>query len=183
MISPWAMDGVARRKKALPDQGSGHAADCLRVSPDFSAPSTLLGWLRLRLCRLSARARSESHQQIAPDQTGTSPMSPSKISLLAIAVASIGFAVGVSRFATAATQPIDDLASNEGIYVDKGNFKVMRGMAKTDPTAQIMKLGARPVEEGAIIFRSGDQLYIVDAVPAGGARMLNSFRDAFAPPG
>ena len=109
-------------------------------------------------------------------------MSPSKVSLLAIAVASIGIAVGVSRFATAAA-PIDDLASNEGIYVDKGNFKVMRGMAKTDPTAQIMKLGARPVEEGAIIFRSGDQLYIVDAVPAGGPHMLNSFRDAFAPPG
>jgi hypothetical protein len=110
-------------------------------------------------------------------------MSPSKVSLLAIAVASIGLAaVGVSRFATAAA-PIDDLASNEGIYVDKGTFKIMRGSAKTDPTAQIMKLGARPVEEGAIIFRSGDQLYIVDAVPGGGARMLNSFRDAFAPPG
>ena len=44
----------------------------------------------------------------------------------------------------------------------------MRGMAKTDPTAQIMKLGSRPVDQGAIIFRSGDQLYIVDAVPAGG---------------
>lgn len=110
-------------------------------------------------------------------------MSPTRISLIAIAIASIGIAVGASRLATAATQPIDDLASNEGIYVDKGSFKVMRGMAKTDPTAQIMKLGARPVEEGAIIFRSGDQLYIVDAVPAGGARMLNSFRDAFAPPG
>ena len=27
-----------------------------------------------------------------------------------------------------------------------------------------MKLGARPVDQGAIIFRSGDQLYIVDAV-------------------
>ena len=109
-------------------------------------------------------------------------MSPSKISLLAIAVASIGLAVGVSRFATAAA-PIDDLVSNEGIYVDKGTFKVMRGMAKTDPTAQIMKLGARPVDQGAIIFRSGDQLYIVDAVPSGGPHMLNSFRDAFAPPG
>ncbi|HEU0060116.1 MAG TPA: hypothetical protein VFR19_09590 [Hyphomicrobiaceae bacterium] len=109
-------------------------------------------------------------------------MTPSKLSLLAIAAASVGLAVALSHFATAATQPIDDLASNEGIYVDKGSFKVMRGMAKTDPTAQIMKLGARPVDQGAIIFRSGDQLYIVDAVPAG-AHMLNSFRDAFAPPG
>ena len=109
-------------------------------------------------------------------------MSPSKISLLAIAVASIGLAVGVSRFATAAA-PIDDLVSNEGIYVDKGTFKIMRGTAKTDPSAQIMKLGARPVDEGAIIFRSGDKLYIVDAVPAGGPRMLNSFSGAFSPPG
>jgi len=109
-------------------------------------------------------------------------MSPSKLSLLAIACASIGLAIGVSRLATAAAPPIDDLATNEGIFVDKGTFKVMRGMAKTDPTAQIMKLGARPVDQGAIIFRSGDQLYIVDAVPAG-AHMLNSFRDAFAPPG
>jgi hypothetical protein len=75
------------------------------------------------------------------------------------------------------------LTAYDGIHVDKGTFKIMRGSEKTDPTAQITKLGARPVEEGAIIFRSGDQLYIVDAVPAGGSRMLNSFRDAFAPPG
>ena len=60
-------------------------------------------------------------------------MSPSKISLLAIAVASIGLAVGVSRFATAATQPIDDLASNEGIYVDKGSFKVMKSTRSARP--------------------------------------------------
>jgi hypothetical protein len=57
-------------------------------------------------------------------------MSPSKISLLAIAFASVGLAVGVSRFATVAPKPIDDLTSNEGVYVDKGTFKVMRGMAK-----------------------------------------------------
>ena len=40
-------------------------------------------------------------------------MSPSKISLLAIGIAAIGLAVGVSGFATAAA-PIDDLVSNEG---------------------------------------------------------------------
>jgi hypothetical protein len=105
----------------------------------------------------------------------------SKRSLLTGGAATVGLAVANTTSAHAAA-PIDDLASNEGIFVDKGTFKVMRGMAKTDPTAQIMKLGARPVDQGAIIFRSGDQLYIVDAVPAG-AHMLNSFRDAFAPPG
>jgi hypothetical protein len=105
----------------------------------------------------------------------------SKRSLLTGGAATVGLAVANTKIVHAAA-PIDDLVSNEGIYVDKGTFKVMRGMAKTDPTAQIMKLGARPVDHGAIIFRSGDQLYIVDAVPAG-AHMLNSFRDAFAPPG
>jgi hypothetical protein len=105
----------------------------------------------------------------------------SKRALLTYGVASAGLAVADVRIVAAAA-PIDDLAINEGIFVDKGTFKVMRGMAKVDPAAQIMKLGARPVDQGAIVFRSGDQLYIVDAVPAG-AHMLNSFRDAFAPPG
>src|SRR5262245_17707688 len=105
----------------------------------------------------------------------------SKRSLLTGGAATVGLAVANTNTVHAAA-PIDDLATNEGFFVDKGTFKVMRGMAKTDPTAQIMKLGARPVDQGAIIFRSGDQLYIVDAVPSG-AHMLNSFRDAFAPPG
>ena len=105
----------------------------------------------------------------------------SKRSLLTGGAATVGLAVANARIAHAAA-PIEDLAANEGIFVDKGTFKVMRGMAQVDPAAQIMKLGARPVDQGAIIFRSGDKLYIVDAVPAG-AHMLNSFRDAFAPPG
>jgi hypothetical protein len=109
-------------------------------------------------------------------------MSISKRALLTSGIASAGLAVADVSIVSAAA-PVDDLANNEGIYVDKGTFKVMRGTAKTDPTAQIMKLGARPVEEGAIIFRTGDKLYIVDAVPAGGPHMLNSFQDAFAPPG
>jgi len=108
-------------------------------------------------------------------------MTLSKRSFLTIGGASVGLAVTESRLANAAA-PIEDLSNNEGIFVDMKNFKVMRGTAKTDPKAQIMKLGARPVTQGAIIFRSGEQLYIVDAVPAG-ASMLNSFHDAFAPPG
>jgi hypothetical protein len=75
-----------------------------------------------------------------------------------------------------------DLANNEGIFVDMSTFKVLRGMAKTDPTAQITKLGARPVNEGAIIFRAGNKLYIVDAVPGGGTMNL-LFEGAFAPGG
>jgi len=57
------------------------------------------------------------------------------------------------------------LGSNEGIYVDMKDFKIMKGTAKGDPSAQIAKLGARKVSDGAIIFRSGDSLYIVDSKP------------------
>jgi hypothetical protein len=105
----------------------------------------------------------------------------SKRTLLTTGAASAGLVVTDSRFVVAAT-PIDDLVNNEGIFVDKSTFKVVRGMAKGDPSAQIAKLGARPANEGAIIFRSGDKLYIVDAVPGGGTMNLR-FEGAFAPPG
>ena len=105
----------------------------------------------------------------------------SKRTLLTIGAASAGLVVADARFVVAAT-PIDDLANNEGIFVNKSTFKVVRGMAKGDPAAQIAKLGARPATEGAIIFRSGDKLYVVDAVPGGGQMNLQ-FEGAFAPPG
>jgi hypothetical protein len=108
-------------------------------------------------------------------------MSLSKRSLLTLAAGSLGLAVVRPRRAAAATQG-EDLANNEGIFVDKSTFKVVRGMAKGDPSAQITKLGARPASEGAIIFRSGNKLYIVDAVP-GGETMNLRFEGAFAPPG
>ena len=108
-------------------------------------------------------------------------MALSKRSLLALAGTSLGLAIVRSRPAVAAA-PIDNLANNEGIFVNKGTFKIVRGMAKGDPTAQIAKLGARPANEGAIIFRSGDKLYVVDAVPGGGQMNLQ-FEGAFAPPG
>jgi hypothetical protein len=62
--------------------------------------------------------------------------------------------------------PVGQLASNEGIYVDVKEFKINKGAAKGDPAAQITKSGAREVAEGAIIFRSGGKLYIVDGRPA-----------------
>jgi len=37
--------------------------------------------------------------------------------------------------------------------------------AKGDPAAQIAKLGAHEASDGAIIFRSGSKLYVVDAKP------------------
>ena len=64
-----------------------------------------------------------------------------------------------------APNPLGNLASNEGIYVDTTEFRIAKGAAKGDPAAQIQKSGAREVTDGAIIFRSGNKLYIVDGTP------------------
>jgi hypothetical protein len=105
-----------------------------------------------------------------------------KLSMAAVGIAALSLAVAASRLAGAATEAGPNLANNEGLYVNMKTFKVVRGMAKGDPQAQITKLGARPVKDGAIIFRANDRLYIVDAVPGGGEMDL-MFEGAFAPPG
>ena len=64
-----------------------------------------------------------------------------------------------------APNAVGQLASNEGIYVDAKGFKINKGTAKGDPSEQIKKSGAREVSNGAIIFRSGEKLYIVDGKP------------------
>jgi hypothetical protein len=108
-------------------------------------------------------------------------MSPSKVTLLVLGVAAVGLAAAVSKFATAATEHVKmgDLKANEGIFVDPKGFSIIKGLAQGDPSAQIMKLGAREVTNGAIIFRSGEKLYLVDANP-GAKSMMNSFSDAFS---
>ena len=108
-------------------------------------------------------------------------MSPSKVTLLVMGVAAVGLVAAVSKFAIAATEHVKmgDLKANEGIFVDPKGFSIVKGLAQGDPAAQIVKLGAREVTNGAIIFRSGEKLYLVDANP-GAKSMMNSFADAFA---
>ena len=69
---------------------------------------------------------------------------------------------------TATPSAVGQLANHEGIYVDMKEFKIAKGAAKNDAAvqAQIAKLGAREVKDGAIIFRSGDKLYLVDRHPS-----------------
>jgi hypothetical protein len=61
---------------------------------------------------------------------------------------------------------LGQLGANEGIYVDTKGFKISKGAAKGDASKHVVKLGAREVTDGAIIFRAGDKLYIVDSKPA-----------------
>ena len=109
-------------------------------------------------------------------------MTVSKHMLLAIAAtAAIGTAAGTAvaqwqnsplmksftdNWTSSSPNALGQLASNEGIHVDVKEFKITKGTAKGDATAQVSKLGAKEVADGAIIFRYGDKLYIVDRKPA-----------------
>jgi hypothetical protein len=58
------------------------------------------------------------------------------------------------------------IAENEGIFIDGHTFEMVPGQPTHDARTLIEALGAREIGPGAIIFRSGDRLYIVGA-PAG----------------
>ena len=49
---------------------------------------------------------------------------------------------------------------------DEHHERKERRDAKGDPTADLMKLGAKEVKDGAIIVRVGEKLYLVDADPS-----------------
>lgn len=57
---------------------------------------------------------------------------------------------------------LGQLGNNEAIVVDLKGFNIAKAGAKGDSSSHIDKLHAREVSEGAVIFRSGDKLYIVD---------------------
>src|SRR5467141_3630647 len=57
---------------------------------------------------------------------------------------------------------VRSIANNDSIFIDGKSFSVTPGKSKEDVAAQIKNLGAREMGPGAIVFRSGDKLYIVD---------------------
>ena len=99
-------------------------------------------------------------------------MSLSKSIWAILGIATIGLS-GAATLATAEAPSHDvigKLDDNQGILVDKMSFDVIKGNAKTDnPLATLTKMGAREVSAGAIVFRHGDKLYIVDGTPPANA--------------
>ena len=103
-------------------------------------------------------------------------MSSSKSTWLTISAVAAGIALGATgsaigqlgmpMYMKSDSAELATLANNEGVYVDKGTFKLRMGTAKADPMPQITKMGGKEVANGAIIVRAGDRLYIVDGKPA-----------------
>ena len=114
---------------------------------------------------------------------GRTNMKVSKRTAVAgLAAVLTGLDGGGQQLASAQSQGdvIGELASNEGIFVDGKTFKIARGKAKGDPSAQIARLGAKEVGPGAIIFRYHDKLYMVEGTPPGlDVQAMKNFQDSW----
>ena len=77
-----------------------------------------------------------------------------------------GSQLGMPQYMKAESKAVAELGDHEGVFVDKGTFKLHLGKPKgTTPTADALGKGAQEVANGAIIYRSGGKLYLVDAMP------------------
>jgi len=106
----------------------------------------------------------------------------------------VGLAAGFSTLAAAQSPGgLGTIADNDSIFVDGTTFKITPGKAMGDASPQVKALDARELGAGAIIFRSGKKLYIVDAplhLPGGGQNVLldavkdrpNRIRIEYVPP-
>jgi len=75
-----------------------------------------------------------------------------------------GLACCFSHAAAAQSQATPNvIADNDSVWIDGTAFTITAGKAKAGASSLIKALGARELGPGAIVFRSGEQLYIVDA--------------------
>jgi hypothetical protein len=72
-----------------------------------------------------------------------------------------GSSLGMPSYMKGEATGLAELGNGDSVFVEKGTFKLHLGKGETPPD-QIAKMGAKEVGHGAIIFRSGDKLYIVD---------------------
>jgi hypothetical protein len=79
--------------------------------------------------------------------------------ILLTATALVGLAPSI---ATGDTQNGLSIADNDGVYIDAKSFQVVPGKAKGNAADQIKSLDACDLGPAAIIFRSGNRLYIAD---------------------
>jgi hypothetical protein len=76
-----------------------------------------------------------------------------------------GSQLGMPQYMRAESKAVAELGDHEGVYVDKGTFKLHLGKPKANPSADALGKGAHEVTNGAIIYRSGGKLYLVDGTP------------------
>ena len=71
----------------------------------------------------------------------------------------------------AVAQSALSIGDNDSVLIDGSSFTVVPGKGKGDASSLIKKLDAQALGPGAIVFRSGDKLYIAQPGPIEGIRL------------
>ena len=71
----------------------------------------------------------------------------------------------------AVAQSALSIGDNDSVLVDGNSFTVVPGKGKGGASTLITKLGAQALGPGAVVFRSGDKLYIAGTGPIEGVRL------------
>ena len=71
----------------------------------------------------------------------------------------------------AVAQSALSIGDNDSVLIDGNSLTVVPGKGKGDASALIRKLDAQALGPGAVIFRSGDKLYIAGTGPIEGVRL------------
>ena len=115
-------------------------------------------------------------------------MSLSKITLLAagLTVALATTSLATKTFAQAQNNPgnmLSDVGEDEVLYLKAETGKVTKGKAKMTAahTTKAMSMGAKELPKGAMIFRKGGKLYLLEnKAGAGGKTMIQeNFQEVF----
>jgi hypothetical protein len=85
---------------------------------------------------------------------------------MAASFAAMMASVSTAALAQAPNAP-HTMGDNEAIFIDGKTLTVAPGRAKDDIGSQLGNLNVRPLGPGAIIFRAGDKLYVIDGAPMG----------------
>ena len=78
---------------------------------------------------------------------------------------------------SAVAQSALSIGDNDSVLIDGNSFTVVPGKGNGDASALIRKLDAQALGPGAVVFRSGDSLYIADAGRLEGIRLGGSRND------
>ena len=95
--------------------------------------------------------------------------------LIVVTAAAIVSISSFSGSTVAQTTDASVIADNDSVYIDAKSFTIVPGKAKGGTSALIDSLNARKLGPGAIVFRSGDELYIADARPVILAQLENRY--------
>jgi len=105
---------------------------------------------------------------------------PSSGNLLVFGASAIAALILFAPVSIAQAPPqgsVDELTNHDGVFLDAKSGKIAKAKDKNEDWIQIAKSKAVELGEGAVIFRWGDKLYLIEGNPDAPIQAMKSFQD------